>query len=353
MDIGIVGGGINGICCAWHLACQGHEVTLYERDKLMGATSRASSKLLHGGLRYLENAEFRLVREALIEREAWLRRNRELAKPLRIVLPIYKRSRRSKWKFALGFFLYDLLARSSTLPKVCWKSAHEILGEDPELAAAELLGGFVFWEGQMDDYGLGHWVAEQAKYAGVAIMEGTEIQSVRCDGTVVLGAGTKCKHDRIINVAGPWALQLLQRSGIECPYELDLVRGSHLILQGACRQAYLCEAPEDSRLIFVLPWNGKTLLGTTEVRQTLEEPVACTSAERDYLLNAYAHYFPTKPAQVVETFAGLRPVIRSASDPSKATREYAIHRTDNLLTVVGGKWTTAMALAARVAKTIH
>lgn len=157
----------------------------------------------------------------------------------------------------------------------------------------------------------------------------------------------------MINVAGPWAQQLAQKSGVQLPYELDLVRGSHIVLQDPCAQAWLLEVPNERRIFFVLPWKGQTLVGTTEVRQGIEEPVVCLDQEQDYLLSAYQHYFPQVSAKLAFRFSGVRPLIQSAKDPSKATREYALHRQGKLLTVLGGKWTTSMALARKVAEKIE
>lgn len=353
MDIGIIGGGINGLCCAWQLAKQGHHVQLYERDQLMNATSRSSSKLLHGGLRYLENREFRLVREALRERDAWIKRVPHLANPLRLAIPIYQNSRRPSWMLGLGLFLYDHLGGKSILPKATRLTAQELIRRDSTLKSHGLQGGFEFSDGQMDDYALGMWVADQAKQSGVEVTEHTEVETITQDGQVTTASGSTHKYDRLINVAGPWAQRLTQQSRIETPYQLDLVRGSHLILQHPCQQAYLLESPDDRRIFFVLPWNGHTLVGTTEVRQELDAPIACSEQEQSYLLAAYSHYFPNEKPQVIDTFAGLRPLLRSAQDPNKATREYAIHRKDKLISVFGGKWTTALALADKVTHAIH
>ncbi len=348
MNIGIIGGGVNGLCCAWQLAKKGHQVQLYERDTIMNATSRFSSKLLHGGLRYLENREFRLVQEALRERDLWIKRTPHLAKPLRLVIPIYQQSRRPGWMIALGLFLYDHLLGKSQLPKACYLSVQELMRRDPTLKCEGLQGGYEFSDGQMDDQALGLWVAEQAQQAGVNITEHTEVTFITKGGQVTIANGVTYEHDRLINVAGPWAQSLLQASGLDSPYELDLLRGSHLIMGGSCKQAYLLEAPNDRRVCFVLPWKGDTLIGTTEVRQTLNEPISCSPEEQSYLLNTWSYYFPKTQPKLINTFAGLRPLLRSALDPSKVTREYAIHRTDNLITVLGGKWTTALALADKV-----
>lgn len=353
MNIGIIGGGINGLCCAWQLARRGHQVQLYERDTLMSATSCASSKLLHGGLRYLENGEFRLVREALRERDAWIKRAPQLAKPLRLIMPVYKQSRRQGWMIGLGLFFYDHLAGKSVLPKAKRLSAQELIRRDPSLNPDGLQGGYEFSDGQMDDQALGLWVAEQARQSGVCIAENTEIKALTQDGQVTIASGNTRQHDRLVNVAGPWAQRLLQQSRLESPYQLDLVRGSHLILDLPCTQAYLLEVPNERRIFFVLPWHGKTLVGTTEVRQSLDDQIACSEEETAYLLNAWAHYFRNTKPRICASFAGLRPLLRSAQDPSRATREYAIHRTGNLVTVLGGKWTTALALAHKVNYVIH
>jgi len=355
MDIGIVGGGINGLCCAWILQQQGHSVHLYERHRVMSATSSRSSKLLHGGLRYLENLEFRLVREALRERDAWLARVPELTRPLRLVVPVYRGGRRPRWLIRAGLFLYDSLAGSSSLGASRWCTAQELVQADPALRTVGLRGGYAFFDGQMDDHALGLWVAEQARAAGAVIHEQCEIRAVDCRGRITFADGTARQHERLINVCGPWAERLLENSGIASPYSLDLVRGSHLVLDRACPQAYLLEVPTEPRIVFVLPWQGNTLVGTTEVRQSLDSPVLCDEREREYLLAVVRHYFPREHdfVQVLESFAGLRPLLRSASNPGQATREYALHRQGALVSVFGGKWTTSCALARKVSKSIQ
>ena len=352
MNIGIVGGGINGLCCAWQLAEQGHQVSVYERDKLMQATSCTSSKLLHGGLRYLENGELRLVREALRERDGWLQRMPDLARPLRLILPIYRQARRPRWMIALGLLLYDRLAGKSCLPPSEHLSTQAVLEHNPNLNPQGLQGGYAFSDGQMDDQALGLWVAAQAQALGVQVVEKTEIAAVNTTGGITTTNGTLHQHDRVLNVAGPWAQQLLQRSQISSPYHLDLVRGSHLILAETCLQAFLFEIPGERRIFFVLPWQGNTLIGTTEVRQSLDEPITCSTPEKHYLLQAWQHYFPHSQANIIGTFSGLRPLLYSAKDPNKASREYAIQRNDKLINVLGGKWTTSLALAQKVTQAI-
>ena len=355
MKIGIVGGGINGLCCAWTLAQQGHDVTLFERDDLMLRTSRSSSKLLHGGLRYLENFEFRLVREALRERDGWLARMPDLAKPLRLVVPIYGNSRRGRWIVGAGLLLYRLLAPRSRYGDFLWLSAEDLSRRDPGLDTAGLRGGWEFSDGQMDDYELGLWVAEQVRELGGSIRAHTGVQSVTTEGVVTTADGEVIEFERVVNVAGPWAERLAKNSGVELPYQLDLVRGSHLVLARPCPQAYLLEVVGERRVFFVLPWKEQTLLGTTEVRQSIDEPIEPSAEEERYLLDAYNDYFgeSVSSEDVVERFAGVRPLIKSARNPNRATREYALHQEGRLLTVLGGKWTTSLALSRQVAKRLR
>ncbi len=172
---------------------------------------------------------------------------------------------------------------------------------------------------------------------------------------MITQAGERLNFERIVNVAGPWAEGLANASGIELPYQLDLVRGSHLILNRPCPQAYLLEVVGERRVFFVLPWKDQTLLGTTEVRQGLDEPIECSAEEERYLLDAYNGYFATDagPDDIVERFAGVRPLIKSARNPNRTTREYALHQQGKVVTVLGGKWTTALALSRQVGKRIR
>jgi glycerol-3-phosphate dehydrogenase len=354
LDIGIVGAGINGMCTAWLLAQDGHKVTVYERNTPMSATSSASSKLLHGGLRYLENLEFRLVKEALQERDAWFQRAPHLAKPLQLMIPVYANSCRSRWQYAIGLGLYDRLAKSRVVPRSQWHGRQNFPALNTGINAEGLKGAYSFWDGQMDDHALGLWVTEQSLAAGVQLKTNADVQRISPDGRVHMHNGTATKHQRVVNVAGPWAEQLAEKSGIPLQHKLDLVRGSHIVLSNSCAQAWLLEVPGEKRIFFVLPWQGKTMVGTTEVRQGLVEPTECSQAEQEYLLKAYNHFFPAASCQVESAFAGLRPLIKSAANPTQATREYALEQQGLVTTVLGGKWTTSMALARKVKeKVIH
>src|SRR5215468_12777148 len=238
MKVAVVGGGINGVMSAWALALKGCSVDLFERGRLMGATSSASTKLLHGGLRYLEQGHLKLVREALHERRWWMMRAPHLAKPLQIRLPIYKESRRPAWMVWCGLTLYDWLAGQASLGRSQWCSRDEILCACNDLRAEGLLGAYTFYDGHMDDHALGLWAAEKATEAGIRIHTDTRVEAISPDATVRVD-GRSITFDRVVNAAGPWARELLDASGIAARHDMDLVRGSHLLLDRPCESAFL------------------------------------------------------------------------------------------------------------------
>ncbi len=348
--IAVVGGGINGVMSATALRARGHEVVVFERDELMQATSAASTKLLHGGLRYLEQGSFRLVREALHERNWWISQAPHLCHPIQLLLPVWAGRGRPRWMLRTGLGLYDLLAGKASLGRHRWLNRTEALAENPSLRSDGLVGAFAFWDGQMDDAALGLWAAGRAAETGVDFRRRAGVERVTADGGLAHG-GLEERFDCVVNVAGPWAARLLETSGLRSRYALDLVRGSHLVVDRPCPRGMLAEIPGGKRIAFVLPWKGRTLVGTTEVRQHLDERVECSDDECAYLTRFHDLVMarPLDRAEILERFAGVRPLIRSASDPSRASREYAIERHGRLLTVFGGKWTTARALGEKVA----
>ena len=352
----VIGGGINGVCSAWALAEHGYQVDLFERAELMGGTSSASSKLLHGGLRYLEYGELRLVRQALRERAWWLQHAGHLAHPLALLLPVRQDGRRPRALVKLGLLTYDLLSGRQRLRRHRWYHPAELSRLAPSLRQQGLKGAYSYWDGQMDDRRLGLWAAAQARAAGVGIHEHTAVNTVSTTGELLLSSGPR-NYDLLVNAAGPHAEALLCQSGIESPYRLDLVRGSHLYLDRAPPPTgFLLESGEnDARVVFVLPYQGRTLVGTTEQRQQLDAPVECSTAEQNYLLRVYNRYFAPAcgPEDITGRFAGLRPLIRDRDNPTATSREYRVIRQDRLISVFGGKWTTARALGREVVQTVQ
>jgi glycerol-3-phosphate dehydrogenase len=262
--------------------------------------------------------------------------------------------------------VYDLLAGRHAFGRHRWHDAAATARLLPALRTDGLLGAYSYFDVQMDDHALGLWAAERAREAGVTIHEHVEVTRVNTQGTiwtrpraapadVTTADGVSASYNRVVNVAGPWAAALLAKSDVRASYALDLVRGSHIVLRGTMPYGAFVEVPNERRLCFILPYRGEILVGTTEVRQSLDEPIVCQDEERDYLLAVYNHYFRDARTErdVVRTFAGVRPLIRSADDPSRATREYAMQRTGRLVSVFGGKWTTARALGVRVARLVE
>ena len=353
MKIVVIGGGINGLCCAWQLALSGASVKIIEKSTIMNQTSSASSKLLHGGLRYLENLEFGLVYESLRERNWWLKTVPELTNELHMILPVYKNGPRSKWMIKLGLLFYDILSGKANIAKHKWIPKEELKLISPDLKMENLKGAFRFSDGQMDDYKLGMWVANKAKEDGVKIIENSKVNKIDLDGNIIVNNSAH-KFDRIVNTCGPWAHELIENSNIKGQFKLDLVRGSHILIKSEPDQPYFLQAENDGRIFFVLPYNGNTLIGTTEIRQELNQPIEPSKDEINYLLCEYNKYFVAKKNEddIIKKFAGLRPLVSSTKNPKDIKREYKIETMGNLINVYGGKWTTAMSLGRKVAKKV-
>lgn len=352
MKVAVIGGGINGIMTAWAFARRGDVVDLYEKGSLMSATSRASSKMLHGGLRYLEYGHLALVREALLERSWWVKQAPHLASPLELLIPVFRNDGRPKWVVGTGLKLYDLLARGSGFPRRRWYPANEVEKRFPGLRRDGLKGAYGYWDARMDDYRLGLWAAARASSAGVRMHEQTPVLTIDPEsGQIRTPLGTDT-YDRVVNAAGPWASCLLAQCGVSSAYRLDLVRGSHIVIGGRLDQGCVLQAPGEKRILFVLPHGEHTLIGTTEVSQSTPDDCAPSNEELDYLVGNYNRFFSSGLCRqgIVSSFAGVRPIVASELDFSAASRESVIERKGKLINVFGGKWTTSRALADAVVK---
>ena len=348
--VAVVGGGINGAGVAWELARRGYATVLFEKSRCGEQTSSRTTKMIHGGLRYLERMHVGLVRESLRER-AWLIENLpQLVRPLEILLPVYADSPRSRATIRTGLVLYDALAAGSNIQRHASLSAEEILARLP-LSATDLRGGFSYWDAQVDDLALVRTVIAMARHDGVEVREMTPVTSLQPDGDGWMVNGSR--FDAVVNAAGPWMNGLLAAHGIRARYVLSLVRGSHVVLDRAMSDAgVLLQSVSDRRVFFVLPWKGGTLVGTTEVvhRDPLDD-VRASDDEIAYLIERFNRYFrdPISVDDVSSSFAGVRPLVGRASNPSAISRDSRIVRTGSLINVFGGKMTTFMSLARKVA----
>lgn len=355
LKLAIIGAGINGIMCGWALLEDGHQVVLFEQAEPMGATSRASTKLLHGGLRYLEHGDFGLVREGLRARAWWLNQAPEHTRTIDIAIPIYRGSARRRLTLKTGLFLYELLAGRNGLGRHRWVDSATLSHRVAGLNVHALHGAYIFRDGQMNDHALGNWALSRIIAMGAQVRSLLPVERIGLNGEVVTSQGSE-KFDGVINACGPWAGALLRRSNISSRHSLDLIRGSHLLVARRHACGLLVESPDDGRPCFVLPYGQHTLIGTTEVRQTLDEPVECSDEERAYLSRVYNRFFDAalEPSSIVSTFAGVRPLVASSTREAGAvTRESVLECFGRTLTIFGGKWTTSRELGLRVAEMVR
>ena len=359
-DVLVVGGGINGAGIARDAAGRGLRVVLCEKDDLAQHTSSASSKLIHGGLRYLEQYHFGLVRKALAEREVLLKSAPHIIRPLRFLMP-HAPGQRPAWMIRAGLFLYDHLARRDFLPA----SGTVALRDLPAGAALQprFTQAFAYSDAWVDDARLVVLAALDARERGATIFTRMRCARVRRDAKrweadLEGPDGTVHVHARcLVNAAGPWAGSFLQATGAGPARPMRLVKGSHIVVPRLFDgdQAFLLQQP-DGRIVFALPYEGAfTLVGTTDVDHDAQDVdrVAISPAETAYLCDAVNRCFERRigPDDVVWSYAGVRPLIADdgGGSVSSASRDYRFeHDTAGgapLLSVFGGKVTTFRKLA--------
>jgi glycerol-3-phosphate dehydrogenase len=363
LDALIVGGGVNGTGIARDLAGRGLRVALVEKDDLAAHTSSASTKLIHGGLRYLEHYEFGLVRKALIEREVLLRNAPHIMWPLRFVMPHHP-SMRPLWFMRLGVFLYDHLAKREILPGSQALSLRKHAVGAP--LKSEFVKALVYSDGWVDDARLTVLNAVDAAERGATILTRTACTHAEThDGqwriTIKRGetAPQVLRAKTLINAAGPWAEQFVRGiANTKASKSLRLVRGSHIVVKKLFDHdhAYIFQNP-DNRIVFAIPYEDHfTLVGTTDIEEKGDaQHVKISEDETGYLLALINRYFekPVTQADVVWSYSGVRPLIDDASgDPSKVTRDYELEwltAPAPLMNIWGGKITTFRKLSEEVA----
>ncbi|MFK7863069.1 MAG: glycerol-3-phosphate dehydrogenase [Pseudohongiellaceae bacterium] len=356
-DVLVIGGGINGTGIAADAAGRGLDVVLCEKSDLAGGTSAWSTKLIHGGLRYLEFYEFGLVRKALQEREVLTRAAKHIIQPMAFQIPQLANSRHPLL-IRLGLFLYDNLARRKQ-----FKGSRSIKYDSKSVLSGSIARGFEYWDAQVDDSRLVVSNALQAKSKGASVLTTTECVALRAEADTWIatvqdtstGIRTEIRARSIVNASGPWVSSLLKKLSPEKTVnELRLVKGSHIVVPKMYEggTAYMLQH-HDGRVIFVIPYQGKyTLIGTTEeaFNGDLDKP-EISHDEVNYLLSIVNQYFkkPITRSDVVYTYAGVRPLMEEEGiDASKVSRDFHLEldpKPHPLLSVYGGKVTTYRVLA--------
>jgi glycerol-3-phosphate dehydrogenase len=380
-DLLIVGGGITGAGVALDAVLNGWRVALIDKGDFASATSSASSKLVHGGLRYLEYGDFRLVYEALHERRLLLQNAAHLVHPLRFVIPFYDGSRLPPWKWRAGLTLYDLLAGASNIRRSRPLHARQLRHEFPALKAPGLAGGGEYYDAQMDDARLCLAVMRTAALHGACVANYVEATAFLNEGGRIVGvrAVDRIRNDELIihaqqvlNATGPSVDAVCRLAGDHSGAHLQPTKGVHVIAPPrGLTAAFLLLHPGDGRVFFVMPWMGtpvsdgskhavlspKTLIGTTDThfREGMDT-LDVTLEEIEYLLKGFNHYFTPslKAKNVLSSFAGLRPLIRfRPGEPSSLSREFKMFTSPSgLVSVAGGKYTTYRRMAEVITKNL-
>ncbi|RDV29024.1 glycerol-3-phosphate dehydrogenase [Alteromonas aestuariivivens] len=358
VDLLVIGGGVNGTGIAADAAGRGLSVLLCEKGDLGSATSSSSSKLIHGGLRYLEHYEFKLVREALAEREVLLAKAPHIIWPLRFRLP-HQKHLRPEWMIRAGLFLYDSLAKRNVLPRSRKVKTH---AQGP--LVADIKTCFEYSDCWVDDARLVILNALAARDQGADIRPQTECVGVQPNGKcwqVTLkskdGSSQTVKARALVNAAGPWAASFLERvSGNVQKQSMRMVKGSHIIVPRLydSEEAYILQN-KDGRIVFTIPFEGDfTLVGTTDEDYTGDPSNASISeAEKGYLIEIVNQYFRHKISadDIVHTYSGVRPLLEDESASAQTlTRDYRIELNNEsghppLLNIFGGKITTFRTLS--------
>jgi len=364
-DVIVIGAGINGAGIARDAAMRGLKVLLLDKGDIGGGTSSWSTRLIHGGLRYLEHGEFGLVRESLRERQTLMRIASHLVRPLPIFIPIYENARRGLWTTRAGLVAYDLLSSDKQLPRHRMLSRAEALQQVPALDPTGLLGGALYYDAQVEfaerlvvdnvlsakEYG-----ATVKTYARVQklIIEDGVVRGV--EGIDVLAGNTFAASGRmVVNASGPWVDQVLNE-GTDTRRLIGGTKGSHLIVAsftGAPGTALYVEAETDSRPFFIIPWNGKYLIGTTDMPFAGDlDKLEIDDEEIDYLLRETNRVIPVASLtrdSILYTYSGVRPLPYTKGKKEEAiTRKHFIWESEEvqgLFSIVGGKLTAYRSLS--------
>ena len=355
-DLFIIGGGINGAGLARDAAGRGLSVCLADKGEIGGATSSWSTKLIHGGLRYLENYEFKLVRESLKEREIIYKIAKPISKPIPFIIP-YVDKIRPAWLIKMGLFLYDNLGGKTIIPK---SNTIDISKKLPNILKKKYKTGFQYFDVQIDDKKLTKLNIKSAKKYKAKVLEYNKVKKAEIDGNewvIHLQKGEKIKSKILINASGPWINETLKKNiKIKSKNKIRLVKGSHIITKKLYKKdvAFTFQNT-DKRIIFVIPYKKKfSLIGTTEVEVKSPENKEISKKEIQYLIRSVNNYLEKQIStkDIVDSYSGIRPLIEDFNQASKVTRDYIfdlnIIKKLPLLSIYGGKLTTYRKLAENV-----
>ncbi|HET7922205.1 MAG TPA: FAD-dependent oxidoreductase [Gammaproteobacteria bacterium] len=359
-DVIVIGAGIHGVGVAQAAAAAGHRVLVLEQSSIASGTSSRSSKLIHGGLRYLEQFRLGLVRECLAERETLLRIAPDLVKLRPFLIPLYRSSRRRPWKVRAGLSLYALLGGLKPNQRFSRVAVSERTMSDG-LRRDGLRAVFRYQDAQTDDALLTRAVMASAASLGAEILEAacfldTEVHADGCDIRYRQnGRTTQLRARTLVNAAGPWATRVAMKITPHAPQPaVELVQGAHILLsEPLVHGIYYLEAPQDQRAVFVMPWREQTLVGTTETPFTQAEPekAAPTAEEIAYLQTVVAHYFPAARPSLIGAFAGLRVLPGGNERAFGRSREMQLvtdaGKPTRVMHLYGGKLTSYRADAQR------
>ena len=359
-DLLVIGGGITGAGVALDAALRGLRVALIDKGDFASGTSSISSKLVHGGLRYLEYGAFGLVYDSLRERRRLLQNAAHLVHPLRFVLPFYDGARVPSWKQRLGLTLYDLLAGPDNLRRSRTHPLARLHRDCPDLQTQGLHGGAEFFDAQMDDARLCIEVVRTAAMQGAVVANYVEAITFEKSEGLIRGVRALSRHEdreivirarQTLNAAGPWGDAVRQLAGDDAGSALRPTKGVHILAPGrGLVAAFLLMHPGDGRVFFVIPWMGKTLIGTTDtVCDDAPDNVGVAPADVEYLLQGHNRYFLPQLSStgLLGSFVGLRPLVQThPGDPSALSREFSLSASrSGLLTLSGGKYTTYRRMA--------
>ena len=356
-DILIIGGGINGAGIARDASGRNLKVCLVEKNQIGSATSSWSTKLIHGGLRYLENYEFRLVRESLKEREVINKIAEEIVRPIPFIIP-HISSQRSIWIIKFGLFLYDFIGGKSSFPK---SKKINIRSTIPNLLKDKFKTGFLYFDLKIDDKKLVELNINDAKNRGATIIENNKVIDVKRNShswSVTLNDNKILNAKILINASGPWINEVLNNIiKLKSNKSIRLVKGSHIIIKKLYKEDYAFTLQnKDNRVVFVIPYKKDcTLIGTTEKEVVSPENAKIDNEEIEYLLTSVNNYFKKQISKndIIDSYSGIRPLIEDFKEVSKISRDYVFdlnlkNLNAPLLNIYGGKLTTYRKLSEKV-----